>query len=104
MKGELLMEAKTKINPAYMTTFEQNVRRYIERGVPLLWSVQLGLLPEEKLNQNAHGGHMRLIVGLNPRTREVYYSDTWGLGHELKKMPLTNAWTITDGVFTLEPP
>jgi len=104
MNGELLVEAKTKLNPAYMTTFEQNVRRYIERGIPLLWSVQLGLLPEEKLSQNARGGHMRLIVGLNARAREIYYSDTWGFGHELKKMPLTNAWTITDGVFTLEPP
>jgi hypothetical protein len=66
--------------------------------------VQLGLLPEEKLNPNARGGHMRLIVGFDGRTHEIYYSDTWGLGHELKKMPLANAWTITDGLFTLEPP
>jgi hypothetical protein len=104
MNGELLLEAKTKFNPAYMTTFQQNVRRYIDRGIPLLWSVQLGLLPEERLSPNARGGHMRLIVGLNPRTQEIYYSDTWGFGHELKKMPLTQAWTITDGLFTLEPP
>jgi hypothetical protein len=104
MNGQLLLEAKTRLNPAYMTMFEQNVRRYIERGIPLLWSVQLGLLPEEKLNVNARGGHMRLIVGLNRRTHQIYYSDTWGFGHELKTMPLTNAWTITDGLFTLEPP
>jgi hypothetical protein len=104
MNGELLVEAKTKLNPSYMTTFEQNVRRSIERGIPPLWSVQLGLLPEEKLSANAHGGHMRLIVGLNARTKEIYYSDTWGFGHELKKMPLTHAWTITDGLFTIEPP
>jgi hypothetical protein len=103
MKGELLLEAKTKLNPAYTTTFERNVKTHIERGLPLLWSVQLGLLPEEKLNPQAHGGHMRLIVGLNSKTHEIYYSDTWGLGHELKKMPLANAWTITDGLYTLEP-
>ncbi len=103
VKGPLFLEAKTKLNPAYLTTFEQNVRQSIEHGIPLLWSVQLGLLPEEKLNPNARGGHMRLIVGFNPRTQEIYYSDTWGLGHELKKMPLANAWTITDGLFTLEP-
>ena len=103
MNGALLLEAKTKFNPAYMTTFEKNVQSHIERGLPLLWSVQLGLLPEEKLTPQAHGGHMRLIVGLNPKTHEIYYSDTWGLGHELKKMPLANAWTITDGLFTLEP-
>ena len=103
MNGDLLLEAKTKTNPAYVTSFEQNVRKYIERGIPLLWSVQLGLLPEDKLNPNARGGHMRLIVGMNARTHEIYYSDTWGLGHELKKMPLANAWTITDGLFILEP-
>jgi hypothetical protein len=103
MNGELLLEAKTKLNSAYMNSFEQNVRRSIERGIPLLWSVQLGLLPEEKLNPYARGGHMRLIIGFNSRTREIYYSDTWGLGHELKKMPLPNAWTITDGLYSLEP-
>jgi hypothetical protein len=103
MKGELLLEAKTRLNPAYMTMFERNVKTHIERGLPLLWSVQLGLLPEEKLNPQAQGGHMRLIVGLNSKTHEIYYSDTWGLGHELKKMPLGNAWTITDGLYTLEP-
>ena len=103
MDGELLREAKTKLNPSYMTTFERNVQRHIERGIPLLWSVQLGILPEEKLNPRARGGHMRLIIGLNPRTHEIYYSDTWGLGHELKKMPVANAWTITDGLFFLQP-
>jgi hypothetical protein len=103
MNGELLLEARTKLNPAYMTNFEREVQRHIKRGIPLLWSAQLGLLPEEKLNPNARGGHMRLIVGFNARTHEIYYSDTWGLGHELKKMPLANAWTITDGLFTLEP-
>jgi hypothetical protein len=103
MKGEVLLEAKTKLNPAYVTTFERNVKTKIERGLPLLWSVDLGLLPEEKLSRQAHGGHMRLIIGLNPKTHEIYYSDTWGLGHELKKMPIANAWTITDGLYTLEP-
>lgn len=103
IKGELLVESRTKLNSAGMTSFEADVQRHIERGIPLLWSVQLGLLPEEKLNPQAQGGHMRLIVGLNSKTHEIYYSDTWGLGHELKKMSLANAWTITNGLFTLEP-
>ena len=103
MKGDLLRDARTKLNPAYMTRFEQAVQSHLERGIPLLWSVELGMLPEEKLNLQSRGGHMRLIIGYNPKTKEVYYSDTWGLGHELKKMPLANAWTITTGLFTLEP-
>lgn len=103
MKGDLLLTARTKLNPAYMSHFERDVQTHIERGIPLLWSVMLGLLPEEKISEQARGGHMRLIVGFNPKTHEIYYSDTWGLGHELKKMPLANAWTITNGLFTLEP-
>ena len=103
MNGEVLRDARTKFNPAYMTKFENDIRLHIDRGIPLLWSVYLGLLPEAKLSAQARGGHMRLIIGYNAKTKEIYYSDTWGMGHELKKMPLADAWTITDGLFTLEP-
>ena len=103
MNGEILREARTKLNPANVTKFERDIQGHIERGIPLLWSVSLGLLPEEKLPPQTRGGHMRLIIGYNSKTKEVYYSDTWGLGHELKKMPLADAWTMTDGLFTLEP-
>ena len=103
MNGEVLREARTKLNPANVTRFEKDIQSHIERGIPLLWSVSLGLLPEAKLPPQTRGGHMRLIIGYNARTKEVYYSDTWGLGHELKKMPLADAWTMTDGLFTLEP-
>lgn len=103
MKGDLLRDARTKLNPAYMTRFEHEVQAHLERGIPLLWSVELGVLSEEKSSPQMHGGHMRLIIGYNAKTREVYYSDTWGIGHELKKMPLADAWTITTGLFTLEP-
>ena len=103
MNGEVLRDARTKFNPAYLTKFERDIQGRIARGIPLLWSVYLGLLPEAKVSAQSHGGHMRLIIGYNAKTKEVYYSDTWGLGHELKKMPLADAWTITDGLFTLEP-
>ena len=103
MNGEILREARTRLNPAYVTKFERDIQSHIERGIPLLWSVSLGLLPETKLPPQTRGGHMRLIIGYNARTKEVYYSDTWGMGHELKKMPLADAWTMTDGLFTLEP-
>ena len=103
MNGEVLRDARTRLNPANVTKFERDIQAHIERGIPLLWSVSLGLLPETKLPPQTRGGHMRLIIGYNARTKEVYYSDTWGLGHELKKMPLADAWTMTDGLFTLEP-
>lgn len=103
MNGEVLRESRTKLNPAYMTRFEKDVQARLDRGIPLLWSVTLGLLPEESLTPQTRGGHMRLIIGCNPQTHEIYYSDSWGMGHELKKMPLADAWTITTGLFTLEP-
>ncbi len=103
MNGELLRDAKTKLNPACMTRFDHDVQSHLERGLPLLCSVYLGLLPEEHLPPSDRGGHMRLIIGYHPKTKEALYSDTWGRGHELKKVPLANAWTITDGLYTLEP-
>ena len=36
----------------------------------------------------AAGGHMRIIIGYNKTTNEVLYSDSWGNGHEEKRMPL----------------
>ena len=103
MNGEVLRQARTKLNPAYVTRFEKEVQARIDRGIPLLWSVTLGLLPEQRLNPQARGGHMRLIIGYDPQTHEILYSDSWGIGHELKRMPVADAWTITTGLFTLEP-
>ena len=31
-------------------------------------------------------GHIHLIIGIHPQTREVVYSDSWGAGHEFKTM------------------
>lgn len=103
MNGEVLREARTKLNPAYVTRFEKDVQSHLDRGIPLLWSVTLGLLPEQRLNPQARGGHMRLIIGCNPQKHEIYYSDSWGMGHEFKTMSVQDAWTITTGLFTLEP-
>ena len=49
------------------------------------------------------GGHMRLIIGYNDRTQEILYTDTWGAGHELKRLSLADAWTITLGLYCLQP-
>lgn len=49
------------------------------------------------------GGHMRLIIGYDPAEKTIFYTDSWGPGHEMKKMSLEEAWTVTMGVFILEP-
>jgi hypothetical protein len=101
MKGPVLKEARTK-NKADMSRFQREVEAHVDAGIPLLWCVQLGLLPESGLPQ-AGGGHMRLIVGYNNKTKEILYSDSWGAGHELKRMKADDAWTITTQLQTIEP-
>lgn len=100
MKPELLKEIRLD-EKADFTKFRNGISRSIDEGVPLLWSVQLGIFPEREI-PDAFGGHMRLIVGYNARTGELLYSDSWGPGHEKKRFPLDNAWAITTALFTVE--
>ena len=62
----------------------------------------LGKVPETGIPQDA-GGHMRLIIGYNSKSEEILYSDSWGAGHELKRMAAADAWTITTGTMSIEP-
>jgi hypothetical protein len=101
MKGPVLKEARTK-NKSDLSRFQRDVQSHIDAGIPLLWSVQLGLLAEPGLPQ-AGGGHMRLIIGYNTKNQEILYSDSWGAGHELKRMKADDAWTITTQLVTIEP-
>lgn len=81
----------------------KKIKSSIDQGVPVAWSVQLGLIPEADLPQS-QGGHMRLIIGYGgstPSQRFILYSDSWGAGHERKSMPLQDAITITTGLFTI---
>ena len=101
MNTELLKEVKTK-NSANLTRFQRKVQANIDAGTPLLWSVQLGKFPERGIPQSG-GGHMRLIIGYNTKTNEVIFTDSWGAGHELKRMPMINALVITTGLTVMEP-
>ncbi|MFA5204296.1 MAG: hypothetical protein WC708_07815 [Lentisphaeria bacterium] len=78
------------------------MKSHLDRGIPLVWSVYLGLVQEDNLAQ-VSGGHMRIIIGYNSTTHEIFYTDSWGAGHELKKMSDADAWTITLGLYSLDP-
>lgn len=84
--------------------FNRNVHEYIDKGVPVMWALQLGLFPEngEKAKQ-AGGGHMRLIIGYNDEKKEVIFSDSWGSGHEKKRMAAADASAATMGLYVLQP-
>lgn len=98
---ETLKAAKMKQSAMYRR-FEQGVKAQIDKGVPLFWGVSLGIFPEPDIPQ-AEGGHMRLIIGYNDKTKEIIYSDTWGAGHEEKRMARDKAWAITTALFYLKP-
>jgi hypothetical protein len=82
--------------------FQRSVADTIERGVPVMWGVHLGIFKEGDLPQSG-GGHMRLIIGYNPKTSEILYSDSWGAEHALKRMPMAEACAMTTGMYYIEP-
>lgn len=84
--------------------FMKAVKENIDKGVPVMWALQLGLFPEngEKARQ-AGGGHMRLIIGYNPGKDEIIFSDSWGAGHEKKRMAAPDASAATMGLYLLQP-
>ena len=83
--------------------FSAGVRQEVNAGIPLFWGVTLGIFPERGVNPQSPGGHMRLIIGFNDKKKEILYTDTWGEGHELKRMPEDWAFAITHDTFFLKP-
>ena len=83
--------------------FSAGVRQQVNAGIPVFWGVTLGMFPERGVNPQTSGGHMRLIIGYNDKKKEILYSDTWGEGHELKRMPEDWAFAITHDAFFLKP-
>ena len=84
--------------------FRKAVMDSTRKGIPLLWGLELGIYPEsgQKGNQTA-GGHMRLIIGFNETDEQVIFSDSWGAGHELKRMKMRDAFSVTSGLYAIEP-
>ena len=86
--------------------FAKMIQTSIDEGIPLLWTLQLGRaeeVPPLSTTGQVTGGHMRLIIGYDPKTSQVLFTDSWGAGHELKRMSLAGAYTPTDGLYTLTP-
>jgi uncharacterized protein YvpB len=44
---------------------------------------------------------MRLIIGIDKEN--LYFSDSWGAGHELGTMSLRDAFAATTGLFVMHP-
>ncbi len=103
MDTAILRDIRTK-PPAGMKTFLADITKNVDQAIPVLWGVQLGKVAEKPaLPKQTVGGHLRLIIGYNPKTSEILYTDSWGPGHELKRMALDDAWTITCSLYLIEP-
>ena len=103
MDPEVMKEMKLSgQQKSKFTKFKKDVHDQIIRGIPLFWGVTLGIYPEPGLLQEG-GGHMRLIIGYNDKKNEILYTDSWGAGHELKRMPVDWAWTITHSLMYMKP-
>ncbi len=97
-----LKESKTVKKKGDFDKFKREIAEKIDKGIPVMWGVELGLYPEAEIPQ-AHGGHMRLIIGYNNKTNEIIYSDSWGEKHAMKRMPSDNAFPMTTGLYFMEP-
>ncbi|MFZ4395066.1 MAG: C39 family peptidase, partial [Kiritimatiellia bacterium] len=103
MDAALLRKVMVK-QTSELAQFKTQVKVSTSSGVPMLWSCIVGKFPEvPPIKPPGTYGHMRLILGYNEKTGDLLYSDTWGAGHELKRMPLDDAWTATTGLYVLKP-
>lgn len=72
--------------------------------LPLLWALLFGEKPEDpQLARQTRGGHMRLVIGYNLAKNQVIFTDSWGAGHELKRMNLLDAYDVTMGLYSMAP-
>jgi hypothetical protein len=83
--------------------FLDTIRTHVEAGIPLAWSLILGKVPEQGRTPQVSGWHMRLIIGFNDRTGELIFSDSWGAGHEAKRIRMEDAWTVSGGLYSIHP-
>ena len=101
MDKDLLRQVRGK-KQTVATAFKDLVSKNIATGVPVVWHVYLGLFAEPGM-WPMRGAHARLIIGYNKKTGDILYTDTWGHGHELKRMDLDEAVTITLGLYIVKP-
>lgn len=78
------------------------IKKHIDAGTPVLWSVTLGIYKEPIAVPQTRGGHMRLIIGYNMKEQTIIYSDSWGAGHEKKTLPAAEAAAMTNGRYAIK--
>ena len=98
---QLMLEARSQMSD--YDRFIKHVKNYVRQGVPLSWTLIVGIYKENKRIPQAGGGHMRLIIGYNEKTEEIIFTDSWGRGHEVKRMGMKEAWAASTGLYLVKP-
>ncbi|MES2594496.1 MAG: C39 family peptidase [Verrucomicrobiota bacterium] len=86
--------------------FASIIKEHADKGVPLLWALELGRYAEEPAlprGGQVGGGHMRMVIGYNASNGKLIFTDSWGAGHEKKTMPISYAYEATLGLFSMTP-
>lgn len=86
--------------------FSTIVKEHVDKGIPLLWALELGRFPENPPLPNdgqVSGGHMRMVIGYNSAKNEIIFTDSWGSGHELKRMSEAAGYEVTLGLYSMSP-
>lgn len=104
IKGEkldLFKEYKCIQHKTDFKKFKSTIKKNIDLGIPVVWGLFLGVVPENGKTPQSMGGHMRLIIGYNKDLSELVFTDTWGAGHEFKTIKSDDAWIVTSfyGIF-----
>ncbi len=89
-----------------MKEFASIIKEHADKGIPLLWALGLGQFPEDPPlpgGGQVTGGHMRMIIGYNSAKNQVIFTDSWGAGHEKKRMSAANAYEATLGLYSMSP-
>jgi hypothetical protein len=102
-RGDIVKEVRFKDDKSGFRKFQMIVKRNIDSGIPVTWGVQLGWIAEEARSQQGGGGHLRLIIGYNVKTGEIIYTDSWGAGHEAKRLKWDDAWAMTVSLTIVAP-
>lgn len=79
------------------------IREWVDKGVPVLWTLHVGVVPEPQYISQSRGGHMRLIIGYDDEQKTILFSDSWGREHACKEMPMADAAAVTTSRMVLVP-
>lgn len=103
MDAAILKTARCDRNKIGKKKFWADIIKHVDAGIPLAWGIVTGKVDEKPPTYMTSGSHMRIIFGYNNASNELLYTDSWGAGHARKTMSIDDAWTITDGLYVIEP-